>query len=277
LSVGGVWYVSGGGSYNTYVWFQWGTSANYSNTTPQQTLNYAGSFSQNIANLSSNTAYHFRAVAQGGNGTVYGQDMTFSSSGSGYYSGNNTGSSTLSVAKQVINLTSGNLGWQTSISAKPGDVLAFAIVMQANGGQDIHNVLVRDVLPSGLFYKGNMTLNASLSNLGNPMSGISVGTIPANGIEVVSYQVQAVSSSYGTNVQSNNATITSTEGGTQTASASVIINNAVVYGATSVSTGMTNNPIRDSFFLPVMLIIIGSWFYFSGNVYRFADWISTKL
>jgi len=69
----------------TYVWFEWGTSASYgysSNHLPQQ---YAGLFSQNIAGLTLNTIYHFRAVAQNNNGgLVYGQDMTFNSDGGQY-------------------------------------------------------------------------------------------------------------------------------------------------------------------------------------------------
>jgi uncharacterized repeat protein (TIGR01451 family) len=204
--------------------------------------------------------------------------MIFNSNGSGNYYGNGYGnyygSGTLTVTKQVINLTSGNLNWSTSVNANPGDVLAFAITMQANGGQDIHNVFVRDVLPSGLVYRGNMTVNASLNYAGDPISGINVGTIPVNGVEVISYQAQVVLSpgtQYGIATRNNSATITSAEGGTQTVSASVVVNNSAVLGATDISTGMTNNPITDSFFLPIMLIILGAWFYFSGNAYRFAD------
>lgn len=261
---------------SSYVWFQYGTSANYGNITSQQTLNLSGSFSQNIFGLAPNTTFHFRAVAQGNYGTIYGQDATFATGSSGNYY--ETG--TLSVAKKVINLTSGNSSWQTSVSAKPGDVLAFAITMQANGNQDIHNIFVRDVLPSGLIYKGNLTANASLNYLGNPVSGISVGTILANGVYVISYQAQVAgfsNFSYGNTTLSNSATITSNEAGNQTASASVIVNNSAVYGATTISTGLTNNPITDSFFLPIMLIILGAWFYFSGSAYRFTDWMGAKL
>ena len=261
-------------SNSNYVWFQYGTDTNYGSNTSQQSVN-SGSFTQNIANLSYNTTYHFRAVAQGSFGTIYGQDMTFNSNGSTNYYGNGT----VSVTKQVINLTSGNLNWQSSVSAKPNDILSFAITIQA-GNQDIHNVMISDILPTCLTYKGNLTVNANLNYLGNPASGINIGTIPANGIEVVAFQAQAAPATsflYGTTSLINTATVTSTEGGSQNASATVIVNNSLVNGATTVSTGMTNNPITDSFFLPIMLIIAGSWFYFSGNVYKFSDWIGTKI
>ena len=263
-------------SSSNNVWFQYGTDTNYGNTTGQQTIN-SGSFSQTISNLSYNATYHFRAVGQISGSTYYGQDMTFYTSGSGnYYNGN--GSGALTITKQVIDLTSGNLNWQPSVTANPGDILSFAITMQSNGGRDAHNVFVRDNFPPSLIYRGNMTVNASLDNVDNPVSGINVGTIQAGGIEVISYQVQVDPSAGGTNL-SNNATISSTEGGSQTASASVNISNSQPYvpGPTNISTGQTNNPITDSFFLPMLLIVTMSYLYFTGKVYAFADWIDTKI
>jgi len=258
---------------SNYVYFQWGTTTSYGSQTSQQYLSNAGFFTQNITGLSGNTTYHFRAVAQGGFGTIYGQDMTFYTSG--YASGNGT----LAITKQVINLTSGNLNWQPSVGAKPGDILSFAITMQADG-QDVHNIVVSDILPSGLIYKGNMTVNATLNYGGNPASGINIGTIPANGVEIISFQAQvapATSLAYGVSTIINNATITSTEAGTQTSSASVIVSNSLISGASIIATGITNNPVRDSFFLPLALIILMSWLYFTGRVYTFADWLGTKM
>jgi hypothetical protein len=260
----------------TYAWFQWGTSASYGNETAHQTLSSAGSFNQNVANLSQNATYHFRAVAQTNYGnTVYGQDMTFYTAGSGNY----YGSGSLSITKKVINLTSGNLNWQASANANPGDILSFAITMQADG-QDVHNVAIRDILPANLIYKGNMTVNASLNSSGSLVSGINIGTIPAGGIEVIAYQVQvapAANFSYGSTILNNSVSVTSTEAGTQTASAQVLVSNSAVSGATYLPTGLTNDPIRDSFFFPVALILLGSWFYFSGNIYKFSDWLEARL
>jgi len=76
-------YLTGPGAYSTsYVWFQWGTSTSYENQSNQQPISNTDSFSQNLAGLSPNTIYHFRAVARNaGGGLVYGQDMTFTSVG----------------------------------------------------------------------------------------------------------------------------------------------------------------------------------------------------
>lgn len=272
-------------SNGAIVWFQWGPDTNYGSTSFQQSIS-SGTFMQQIANLNYNTTYHFRAVANVNGQIMYGQDMTFNTNGSNnnnYYGYN--GSGNLIVTKKVMNLSSGNLNWQTVVNAAPGDVLSFSIILQANSGQDIHNVFLRDILPANLIYTGNTTIN-SITNYNNPVNGINVGTVPANGSEVVTYQAQVASASnftYGTTTLSNSATVTSNESGTQTASASVIVNNSLVYGAatvsgaSTVSTGLTNNPITDSFAFPLFFIILGAWLYFSGKIYKFSDWLAAKI
>lgn len=257
----------------TYGYFQWGTSTNYGNETTHQFLGSAGSFSQNITGLSPNTTYHFRAVAQTNYGTtVYGQDMTFYTTGSGNYYGQGY----LNVSKKVINLTSGNLSWQPSVNAKPGDVLSFVITLQTNG-VSVHNINIKDYLPSNLIYNDNLTINASLNYSNDPRNGIYVGTLYAGEIYVISYQAKVASLPYGITTLSNTATVTSQETGTQTASASVIITSSAVSGVTYIPAGITNNPITDSFFVPLLLLILSSWLYFCGHVNKLADWLKTKI
>jgi hypothetical protein len=264
-------------SSTNYTYFQWGTTTSYGNQTPQQILSYTGTFMQNIGNLNSGTTYHFRAVAQGNYGVVYGQDMTFTTTG-GFNSG-----SILSITKQAININSGNLNWSSLINANPSDTLSFAITLQADG-QDVHNVMVRDVLPANLIYKGNLLVNTNSNYGGSITSGVNIGTVYAGQAVIVSYQVQvapASNFSYGSSTLANNATITSNEAGTQTASATVIVNNSQVYGATtgptSVSTGLTNNFLTDSFLLPLSIIILGLWLLFSGNANKFANWLRVAI
>jgi hypothetical protein len=129
-----------------------------------------------------------------------------------------------------------------------------------------------------------LAVNTNFNYGGDITSGVNIGTVYAGQAVVVSYQAQVAavgSFSYGVTTLNNNATITSTEAGTQTASATIIVNRSLVYGAStsasSVSTGLTNNFFTDSFFLPLLLIITGLWLYFSGEVYVFADWIKKKI
>ena len=269
--------LSGTNSISTnYVYFQWGTTTSYGNETPQQTIGDAATFMQNIGNLTSGTNYHYRAAANGSYGTIYGQDMTFTTSGISTGSLNSyTGNGVLSISKQVIDLTSGNLNWASSVSANPSDVLSFSITLQANG-QDVHNILIKDALPANLIYKGSLMVGSNSNYGGDITSGINIGTLSAGQSVVVSYQVSVAPANnftLGASSLSNNAIITSSEAGTQTASATVLVNKALVYGASTVSTGLTNNFLTDSFFLPLLIIIAGLWLYFSGNIYYLASLI----
>lgn len=262
-------YISG----TNYVWFQWGTSTSYGNETTHQGQNSSGSFNQNISSLASNTTYHYRAVAQNNNNTLYGQDMTFYTSNSG------SSNSSLTITKQVMNISSGSLTWSSSVNANPNDVLAFAVTMQVNGGQDVHNIVVKDILPSNLTYRGNLMINTNLNQSGNIASGINIGNISAGGVAVVSYQVTVAdynSFSYGTNTLTNNATVTSNETGSQTASSSVFVNKSIIQGVFDIPTGLTNNFLADSFFLPLSIILLSPWLYFSGNLNKMVDKLKVR-
>lgn len=91
-------YVDPNGTSDTTRWFEWG--ANSSSNMYYQTTRYnqgstAGSFSAGVSNLSQNTTYYFRAVAQNAQGTVYGNTVTFTvgnncNSGSYWNCGNNS-------------------------------------------------------------------------------------------------------------------------------------------------------------------------------------------
>lgn len=185
----------------------------------------------------------------------------------------------LLVNKKAINLSSGNLNWSETVSANPYNILSFAITLQAIGNQDIHNVVVRDILPANLIYKGNLMVNASLNYSGTPASGINIGTMPAGGVAVVAYQAQVAGPenfNYGITTLSNTITVSSDETNNQIDNAAVIVNKSLIYGATDINTGFSDNFFTDSFFLPLALIIIGLWLYFSGRAYKFADWLRSQ-
>lgn len=70
------------------AWFEWGTTQSLGNTTPRQFVGASGSsFNHTLTNLSPNTTYFFRAVAQGtgagNNQTVFGNILSFTTSPSG--------------------------------------------------------------------------------------------------------------------------------------------------------------------------------------------------
>ena len=59
------------------VWFEYGTTTSFGNSTSRITRNYTGSFNTNISNLVANTIYYFRTVASNSAGTVYGSTYNF--------------------------------------------------------------------------------------------------------------------------------------------------------------------------------------------------------
>ncbi|GAI45628.1 unnamed protein product, partial [marine sediment metagenome] len=65
-----------GSALEVTVSFEWGTTTAYGNETTAQAMTDTGSFTVSLTGLSSNTTYHFRAVAVG-DGTSYGDDISF--------------------------------------------------------------------------------------------------------------------------------------------------------------------------------------------------------
>jgi hypothetical protein len=64
---------------NVTVSFEWGLTASYGNETSAQPGTPVGSFTANLTSLTAKTTYHFRAKAVG-DGTVWGDDVTFTTS-----------------------------------------------------------------------------------------------------------------------------------------------------------------------------------------------------
>jgi len=55
-----------GNAASCLVWFEWGTTTSYGNTTPYQTMTATGPFSRPISNLAPDTTYYFEAFAKSG-------------------------------------------------------------------------------------------------------------------------------------------------------------------------------------------------------------------
>ncbi len=162
---------------------------------------------------------------------------------------------TMTVTKQVRNLSSGQLVFASSVGATMNDIVQFMITIQAPNNQMLHNVTVRDYSPSNVTYYNNLTVDG-VTNSGNIMSWpILLGDMQAGQIKTLLYQAQVSSNlPYGTSTITNSVNVTSVEA-SGTASASIIASRSTVLGATDVSTGLTNNPLVDSFFLPLVLLM----------------------
>jgi len=86
-------------------WFEWGTAQGFlSNSTVKLSQSFDGTFTQTVTGLQPNTTYYFRAVGQGSFGPVYGNILTFTTTG--FNTNTNTGTNAL----QVITTLATNVG-----------------------------------------------------------------------------------------------------------------------------------------------------------------------
>jgi len=179
----------------------------------------------------------------------------------------------------VKNITS-NSSLANSVYANPLDHVMFLITIQSNGDNDANNVYVRDTLPYNLIYKGNMIVAGTSNYSGNIVSGMTFNRIREGDIITITYQAQVASAgnfSYGTTTLTSNTSINSSNlNYNPSASASVMVTRSAVYGASSISTGLTNNFWVDSFFLPLMIALIGLWMWRSGIFFGLERWLDRK-
>ena len=213
---------------------------------------------------------------------VYGQDMVI-------YNNNNSGI----IKCQQNSQKSFQWFWFCNFNiGKSGRCFNVHDNVADNSGQDVQNVFVRDNLPANLMYNNQLVVactgssnsgncNGSNYNYGGSISsGINLNTIYAGQTVTITYQVQVASAgnfTFGTTTLNNNVTTTSSNSNyTPTASASVIVTQSGVLGASSVSTGLTNNFWLDSFFLPLMITLFGLWMWKSGMFFGIEKWLDDK-
>jgi len=65
---------------------------------------------------------------------------------------------TFTLQKQVQNMTIGDNSWHDTQAAKPGDEVAFRLVLLNSGNTPAQNVTLKDILPAGLTFDGNVKL-----------------------------------------------------------------------------------------------------------------------
>jgi uncharacterized repeat protein (TIGR01451 family) len=187
-------------------------------------------------------------------------------------------SGNVTINKTGRNLTTGS-GFSTSVSASPSDMLMFMITLQNASNQSISNVFIKDIFPANLIYNGQLVVSGA-SYTGNFPSGITINTIPANQTVTITYQAQVASAnnfSYGSTTLINNVSVTGSGlSYTPTGAASIVVTRSAVYGATVISTGLTNNPWVDSFLLPALVALLGIWMWKSGVFFGIEKWLDNK-
>jgi fimbrial isopeptide formation D2 family protein len=199
--------------------------------------------------------------------------------------------SNISVTKTVKNLTT-NTGFSSSVYANPSDMVMFMITVRSTGNQDAQNVLIRDTLPANLIYNGQLVVACTGTNYngncnsnnynysGNITNGVNLYSIYAGQTVTITYQAQVAPATnfvYGTTTLNNPTTTTASNTGyVPSASASVVVSRTGVLGASTISTGLTNNFLTDSFLLPLLILLIAFWVYRSGALSMVMDKIKNR-
>ena len=163
----------------------------------------------------------------------------------------------------VRNLTRGTLNWSSSTNASPSEVVQFNVAIQAPSNQPINNVTVRDVFPNNLSYRDALKVDGT-ANSGDLFVGVNIGSIPMGQTKNVTYEAQVGPTQnfpVGATTLNDAVTVTVTDAGYNqaTGSASVIVTKTATSGATTAPTGLTNNVWVDSFFIPLMIGLLGFW------------------
>lgn|GEM_PF-2794743 len=72
------------GGMSCEVWFEYGKTMAYGSSTSKQPKMMTGTFGEGITNFDDDTTYHFRAAASNSHGTVYGDDVAFTTFNASY-------------------------------------------------------------------------------------------------------------------------------------------------------------------------------------------------
>jgi uncharacterized repeat protein (TIGR01451 family) len=182
----------------------------------------------------------------------------------------------ISIDKLVSNLSNGT-AYSDSVAAAPGDVVSFKIKVEASGG-NLKNVVLTDILPNGISNAQGITVDGTRIS-DSLVSGIDLGNIDSGDSKTITFNAYVASKdnfNFGQTVLTNTAKATcDTNSCSDSDTATVSISKTGVEGATTVSTGFTNNPFIDSFVIPAGVALFLIW-AFKTKLIKFEEWLDQK-
>jgi len=225
----------------------------------------------------------------------YGSESTGNLTSSKYYTITCSGSVGTTVTDSVwVNVssdnTSGNIfveesarnlsdgtGWANLIYANPGEIVSFFIRVRADGS-NLTNVIITDTLPGKLIYQNNSLQVNGAAVSGNIFSGLNIGDLYLGQEKTITFNA-IISPSGSFNLgqtQLVDTVLVSSLNNSNSKSATVVVTRTAVAGAaTDVSTGITDNLLLDSFFLPLSAALGIIWF-FKAYIINIQDWFYLK-
>jgi len=262
-----------GGCATMKVWFEYGKTRNYGQSTNLQAHDGIGYFNEDVYDLSPCTTYHFRALAKNNTKILsYGSDKTFK-----------TQCASFDVETSVKNLTREDEAWYTSLSAKSGDELLYRIKLSSTGDVLVQNVMLASDLPDNISYEGGLEIDNKASQYNLVAGSINLGNLFPLQTKILTFQAKVGNESqlnFGMNNLIHSAVAYSSDF-SDTATCNVYVNRAGVAGAatiasspTQLSTGIGNDILR-SLFLPFVIALISIWI-FKSKFICFEKWAKEK-
>ncbi|MDD4062158.1 MAG: hypothetical protein PHV25_00010 [Candidatus Pacebacteria bacterium] len=168
-----------------------------------------------------------------------------------------------------------NTEWLDSITVAPGELIAFYIRVKSDGYMS--NVIVRDILPSGLVYAGGLVIDDVVTT-GDITQGINIGNVSNGQSRVVVFNARvAGEQSFG--IGSTNIISTAfASGGSKSVNntAKVFVTRGVVAGvATHIATGLTDNKLIDFVILPLLATLL-IFTLFRKHISILVEWLERK-
>lgn len=156
---------------------------------------------------------------------------------------NNNG---ISIEKLGKNITQGQASPQSNINAKPGDTIEFYIRVRSLSSSRLENVVVRDIMPSGITYlAGTTSINNNLVNDGIINGGVSIGSLEPNAEVIIRFNARVNSKESfvrGATQLTNTVISSSNNSSSSSSNLSIRINNGnavvnIIKKAGTISTG----------------------------------------
>ncbi len=245
-------------------WFEWGPTSQYGNSSLEETISGPCAQYENTIGLQPGKDYHYRAVVETDNGIFYGQDQVFT---------------TISESSDYLAMAQEDSGYLRVESLPASEVSAIDAILNGSVlelGPDENLVW---------FEWGTDPINYNFSTLRAPMNDEGFfnehvfGLLPGT-----EYHYRAVGQDsagniiYGRDVEFFTAGIDF--GGTFEAGEDMFLppdQAAYFVGPTEIDTGISNNIFTDYFIIPLFILILLIYLYFSGSIAGFADYLKTRF
>ena len=91
------------------------------------------------------------------------------------------------VAISVLARTEGD--YKKNIIAQPEDTIDFLVVVASSADEQVDNIVLDNILPNGIEYKGNLKING-IPFTGNVLTGLGLGNLPSNESKHVTFEAK---------------------------------------------------------------------------------------